>query len=66
MPGLGHNETPDASVPVLETVIGGIRVSFFKVEHPYPACAVRFEDSRGKVVAYSGDTRPCQGLCSAA
>ncbi|HHT84410.1 MAG: MBL fold metallo-hydrolase [Bacillota bacterium] len=66
VPGLSHNETRDASVATFETVIGSIKVSFFKVEHPYPACAVRFEDSSGKVVAFSGDTRPCQGLYSAA
>lgn len=66
VPGLGHNEAPDESVPVFEITVGSIKVSFFKVEHPYPACAVRFEDSNGKVIAYSGDTRPCQGLYSAA
>lgn len=66
IPGLGHNETKDASVSTLETVIGSIKVSFFKAEHPYPSCAVRFEDSKGVVVAYSGDTTPCQGLYSAA
>lgn len=66
IPGLGTDETPDPSLPVYETVIGDLKVSLFKVEHPYPGCAVRLEDPDGKVFAYSGDTRPCPGLYSAA
>ena len=66
VPGLGINETPDASFPAYEMTIGDIKVSFFKVEHPYPGCAVRFEYPDGKVFTYSGDTRPCRGLYSAA
>ncbi len=66
IPGLEHNETKDPSVSTLDTMIGSVKVSFFKTEHPYPSCAVRFEDSKGVVVAYSGDTTPCEGLLSAA
>ena len=66
IPGLGHNETKNASKCTMEIVLGDIKVSFFKVEHPYPAAALRFEGSNGAVLAYSGDSAPCEGLLSAA
>lgn len=66
IPGLSHNETKDASRCTMETMVGNIKVSFFKVEHPYPASALRFEDPSGAVLAYSGDSAPCEGLLSAA
>lgn len=45
--------------------VGGMRISFYRGEHPYPSYAMRIEDG-DSVLAYSGDSRPCQGLLDAA
>jgi len=63
----GYVQNPGKNIEVCQSQlhIGDIKISFFKGEHPYPAFAMRFEDSSG-VLAYSGDTRPCVGLLEAA
>lgn len=45
--------------------IGDLTVTFFPVEHPVPSYAMRIQCG-SKVLAYSGDTRPCPGLLEAA
>lgn len=45
--------------------IGGVKVTFFRGNHPLVSHAMRIEDGDG-VFAYSGDSTPCQGLVDAA
>lgn len=45
--------------------IGGFTVRFFGVEHRVPTVAVRVE-REGKTLAFSADSRPCQGLIDCA
>lgn len=42
-----------------------VSIAFFPGEHPIPTYAMRIE-YRGQVIAYSGDTKPCQSLLDAA
>ncbi|MBE3519628.1 MAG: MBL fold metallo-hydrolase [Firmicutes bacterium] len=45
--------------------IGDLTITFFEVEHPFQCYAVRIFDGR-RILAYSGDTRPCEALICAA
>jgi len=45
--------------------VGGLRASFFPGQHSIPSYAVRLEGPSG-VLAYSGDSRPCDSLVQAA
>jgi ribonuclease BN (tRNA processing enzyme) len=47
--------------------LGPFAVSTTRVEHPVEAYAFRVEHAdSGKILAYSGDTGPCQALCALA
>jgi ribonuclease BN (tRNA processing enzyme) len=68
---LAYRECVDAKVVEPGTSIelgqGGeaVSITFFSGEHPIPCHAMRIEDPRG-VIAYSGDSRPCDSLVEAA
>jgi len=57
--------TSHEGIVISSVAIGDMKVSFYPAEHSYPSYAIRFEAEDG-VFAYSGDTRPCDGLLQAA
>lgn len=57
--------TVETISPEKEVCVGDLTIAFFEVEHPFECYAVRMDDGRS-VLAYSGDTRPCDSLVRAA
>jgi ribonuclease Z len=42
--------------------LGGLDVSTFEMDHTIPCIGYRLEGEEGKVISYSGDTQPCDGV----
>jgi ribonuclease BN (tRNA processing enzyme) len=57
--------TVETLSPERDIRVGDLTITFFKVEHPFECYAVRVDDGKS-VLAYSGDTRPCDSLVHAA
>ena len=49
---------PGNSVRTLD----GLDVSTFEMDHTIPCIGYRLEGGKGKVISYSGDTQPCDGV----
>ena len=68
---LTYKDTVDAQVVQSGTKVTlgegerSLSVTFFPVEHPVPVYAMRIEGPDG-IIAYSGDSRPCESLVEAA
>jgi ribonuclease BN (tRNA processing enzyme) len=64
---LRYRETVEARAiePGSDAVFGDLKVSFYPGEHPVQCYAVRIDAPDG-VLAYSGDSRPCDALVQAA
>lgn len=54
-----------AVAPGITIEVGNMKVTFYEGDHQIPTHAVRVESPEG-IFAYSGDSRPCDGLLEAA
>jgi len=44
--------------------LSGLYVSTFEMDHTIPCMGYRLEGEEGKVISYSGDTQPCDGVAT--